>query len=133
NQQTGRAKDIKAWCEANILPSFQGAEEFSKLAKIIQSFGFGECETELDCFLMGWQIIEVRQLMGADYRKACKYLFYLDEKAHYSDTIEAFNPVKDRFNIQPRVEGNSLIVNWPKAHEISNGQRDILTFIALLF
>lgn len=25
-----------------------------------------------------------------------------------------------------------MIIHWPKAHEISNGQRDILTFIALL-
>ena len=133
NQQTGKGKDIKAWCEANILPVFQELEEFTKLSKIIQSFGFPETETELDCFLAGWQINQIRKIMGANFRKACKHLFYLDEKAHYTDTIEAFNPVKDRFDIQPRVEGNSLVINWPKAHEISNGQRDILTFIALLF
>ena len=67
-----------------------------------------------------------------NFKKACKYLNYLNEKADYTKTIESFNPVKDRFDIKPKVEGNSLIVKWPKAHEISNGQRDILTFITLL-
>lgn len=133
NAQTGKAKELNAWCEGNILDIFRTSDEFRKLSDIIRSFGFPECETELDCYLAGWQINEVRKSMGANYRKACKYLFYLDEKAHYTDTIAAFNPVKDRFDIQPRVEGSSLVINWPKAHEISNGQRDILTFIALMF
>lgn len=70
--------------------------------------------------------------MGSDFKKACKYLYYLDEKQHYTETIANYNPVKDRFDIKPKVEGNSLVVNWPKAHEISNGQRDILTFVTLL-
>ncbi len=133
NEQSGKGKDVKTWCEENALPIFQGLDELKKLANIIQSFGFTETQTELDCFFAAWQINEVREKMGADFRKACKHLFYLDEKEHYTETIDAFNPVKDRFDIQPRVEGNSLIINWPKAHEISNGQRDILTFIALLF
>lgn len=70
--------------------------------------------------------------MGVNYKRACKYLYFLEEKAEFTKTIESFNPVKDRFDIKPRVEGNSLVVKWPKAHEISNGERDILTFIALL-
>ena len=49
-----------------------------------------------------------------------------------NDKFSKRNPVKDRFDIKPKAEGNSLVVKWPKAHEISNGQRDILTFIALL-
>lgn len=28
--------------------------------------------------------------------------------------------------LSPKLKENSLIVKWPKAHEISNGQRDIL-------
>ena len=70
--------------------------------------------------------------MGVNFKKACKYLYYLDEKEDCTRTISSFNCVKDRFDIKPKVEGNSLVVRWPKAHEISNGQRDILTFIALL-
>lgn len=114
------------------MASFQVLDEFKKLADIITSFGFAEVRDEIDAYLTAWQILVTRDRTGVDYKKACKYLFYLDEKDACTKTIESFNPVKDRFDIKPKVEGNSLVVRWPKAHEISNGQRDILTFIALL-
>lgn len=132
NEQNGTGNSIKGWIQVNILPSFQGLDEFKKLADIITSFGFSEVRDEVDAYLTAWQILSVKNTMGVDYKKACKYLYYLDEKDDCTKTIESFNPVKDRFDIKPKVEGNSLVVKWPKAHEISNGQRDILTFIALL-
>jgi hypothetical protein len=132
NLQTGTGNAIKGWIVSDILPSFQGLEEFAKLSNIIASFGFAEIIDEVDAYLTAWQILTVKNNMGVNFRKACKYLYYLDEKEDCTKTIAAFNPVKDRFDIKPKAEGNSLVVKWPKAHEISNGQRDILTFIALL-
>lgn len=132
NEQKGTGNSIKGWIQSNILPEFQALDEFRKLADIITSFGFGEIQDEVDAYLTAWQILSVKEKMGVNYKKACKYLYYLDEKDDCTKTIESFNPVKDRFDIKPKVEGNSLVVKWPKAHEISNGQRDILTFIALL-
>lgn len=132
NQQTGTGNAIKSWIEMNILPSFRGLEEFTKLSNIIASFGFSEIVDEVDAYFTSWQILSVKNSMGANFKKACKYLYYLDEKEDCTRTIASFNPVKDRFDIKPKAEGNSLVVRWPKAHELSNGQRDILTFIALL-
>ena len=132
NLQTGTGNTIKNWITTNILPSFQGLEEFTKLSNIIASFGFTDVADEVDSYLTAWQIIAVKNNMGVNFKKACKYLYYLDEKEDCTKTIASFNPVKHRFDIKPKVEGNSLVVRWPKAHEISNGQRDILTFIAML-
>lgn len=132
NNQGGTGNQIKEWIADNLLDELKGHEEFSKLATEIQSFGFEVLNDEVDCYLTAWQLITVRNAMGPDFKKACKYLYYLDKKQHYTETIANYNPVKDRFDIKPKAEGNSLVVNWPKAHEISNGQRDILTFMALL-
>lgn len=132
NAQAGTGNNIKSWIETNLLSTLQSLDELKKLADLIISFGFEEVKDEVDAYLTAWQIIFVKNEMGVNYKKACKYLFYLDEKDDCTKTIAAFNPVKDRFDIKPKVEGDSLVVNWPKAHEISNGQRDILTFIALL-
>ncbi len=132
NLLTGTGNAIKKWIITNTLPLFQSLEEFAKISSIIRSFGFSEIEDEIDAYLSAWQIISVRNSMGANFKKACKYLYYLDEKDNFTQTIASFNPVIDRFDIKPKAEGNSLVVKWPKAHEISNGQRDILTFIALL-
>ena len=132
NEQNGTAYFLKNWIQENILPLFQTLDEYKKLAELITSFGFNEISDEIDAYLTAWQIFTVKKSMSSNFKKACKYLNYLNEKADYTKTIESFNPVKDRFDIKPKVEGNSLIVKWPKAHEISNGQRDILTFITLL-
>jgi len=132
NQRNGTKKNIKEWIVENSLTVFQGLDEFTKLAKLITSFELDIISDEVDSFLAAWQIISVKNEMGANYKKACKYLYYLADKEHYTETISAFNPVKERFDIKPKKEKNSLVVNWPKAHEISNGQRDILTFITLL-
>lgn len=132
NEVVGTGKHIKTFITDNLLDTFKSHEEFAKLASIIQSFGFENLTDVVDYFLSAWQIITVRNEMGSDYKKACKYQYFLDKKQHYTETISNYNPVKDRFDIRPKVEGNSLVVNWPKAHELSNGQRDILTFIALL-
>lgn len=133
NQQSGTGTEIKSWITTNISPSIGTLDEFQKLSDIISSFGFPEISNDVDLLLTTWQIIIHRNNLGVNFKKACKYRYYLDEKEHYTKTIDSFNPVKDRFNIKPKEERNSLIVHWPKAHEISNGQRDILTFIALLF
>lgn len=132
NNQNGTGNSIKDWIQVNILPVLETLDELKKIANIITSFGFSEVSNDVDAYLSAWQIIAIRHKMGINYKKACKYLFYLDEKDDCSKTIDSFNPVKDRFDIRPKVEGNSLVIKWPKAHEISNGQRDILTFIALL-
>ncbi|KRT14719.1 hypothetical protein ASU31_17600 [Pedobacter ginsenosidimutans] len=132
NRQNGTGNSIRGWIQSNILPSFQALDEFRKLVDIITSFGFVEVKDEVNAYFTAWQILSVKDRMGINFKKACKYLYYLDEKDDFTKTIESFNPVKDRFDIKPKVEGSSLVVRWPKAHEISNGQRDILTFIALL-
>jgi len=132
NNEGGTGNQIKAWIVDNLIESFKDHEEFSKLSEVIQSFGFEVLNDEVDFYLTAWQLITVRNAMGADFKKACKHLYYIDKKQHYTETIANYNPVKDRFDIKPKAEGNSLVINWPKAHEISNGQRDILTFMALL-
>lgn len=132
NNRDGTGNQIKTWIEDNLLDELKAHDEFSKFASIIQSFGFEVLNDEVDYYLTAWQLITVRNEMGVDFKKACKYLYFLDKKQHYTETIANYNPVKDRFDIKPKAEGNSLVVNWPKAHEISNGQRDILTFMALL-
>jgi len=48
------------------------------------------------------------------------------------ETLENLNPVRSRIKISTKVSKNSLIIEWPKAHLISSGQRDIMVFIAKL-
>lgn len=66
------------------------------------------------------------------YKKAIAYADYLCKKKLIDKTLENLNPTNGRFEMVSKEKNNSLIIEWPKAHLISNGQRDILVFIAKL-
>lgn len=107
-----------------------GNQEFEKLCGMIkQNLSI---DNELDIFLAAWQIIHVKNNMGVNYRKALSYSKFLRNKAEIDLTLEKLNPVSDRYKIKSKIKDGSLIIEWPKAHMISSGQRDILTFISQL-
>lgn len=93
NQQTGNAGDIKKWIEANVLHLIQGLQEYQKLSGIISSFKFKEIKDNVDLFLSTWQILETKNNLKSNFKKACKYLYYLNEKELYTQTINSFNHV----------------------------------------
>ncbi|QYJ69164.1 ATP-binding protein [Flavobacterium litorale] len=132
NEKTGTKKQIKSWIEEYKKAEFEDISEFNKLAKILRNFD--GISTDTESYLAAFQVIETALSMKANFQKAANYVFYLDEKDYFTTSINDFIPanVQKRFDIKPKVSGSSLVIEWPKAHEISNGQRDILSFIALL-
>lgn len=105
-------------------------QELTNLCDIIrQNSAF---DNIVDVFLVAWQIIHVRNSMGVNYRKALAYANFLKKQVEIDSTLEKINPVSDRFEIKSAIKDHSLIIEWPKANMISNGQRDILTFISRL-
>jgi hypothetical protein len=130
NAQGGTGDAIKVWIDTNKKAELDSIEELRKLSEILRKFD--EIKTDVDSYLAAFQVIEVAQSMGVNFKKAVNYLCYQDDKEYYENTISNFNTT--RYTIRPKEDkkSNSLIVEWPKAHEISNGQRDVLSFITLL-
>lgn len=107
-----------------------GIAEFTTLCGRLKSvLGYND---DIDAFLSGWQYIKVRQKMKGDFKKAVDYGKYLRQKVEVDFTIDHLNPVKNRFPIYSVEHKGKLIVNWPEANKISNGERDIMVFIAKL-
>lgn len=130
NAQRGTATQIKQWIDANRRTNMDSIFEFNKLASIVRKFN--EITSDVDSYLAAFQIIDLSQSMGADFKRAINYNIYIDEKRYYETTISSFNTT--RYTIKPKEDKrhNCLVVEWPKAYEISNGQRDVLSFITLL-
>lgn len=129
--QTGTTEQIKNWIQLNKLIELQGIEELNKLAQIICGIDSEVITDEVESFLAAFQLIELNNRLGADFKKACKYVHYLSEKEEYKQIIKSVNST--RIDIKPKEDRKKgLIVEFPKAHEISNGQRDVLSFITLL-
>jgi hypothetical protein len=130
NAQTGTSDSIKLYISTHKLAEMQAIPELNHLATILRRFN--SIQNDTDSFLAAFQIIQVFQLMAADFKKAVNYTCYLDDKAFYEKTIADYNTTRHTIRPKEDKKRNCLIVEWPKAHEISNGQRDVLSFITML-
>lgn len=130
NAQTGTSDSLKSWIRTNILTEFQDIKELKKLAQLIIEIECSGIVDEIDSYFAAIQVVNQANTLENDFKKACSYQEYLLEKAKFEELIASFTPAN--VTINPKVEGRKLIVKWPQAHEMSNGQRDVLSFIALL-
>lgn len=80
--------------------------------------------------LAAMQVADTWSLNKEDFRSAIKRAQYEVDRAIL---IEALAALKGTWkNVRPTEEKGKLVVSFPSAHEISNGERDILTFVGML-
>ncbi|MFA5455772.1 MAG: hypothetical protein WC272_10705 [Sulfurimonas sp.] len=129
NSQTGTTAEIKSWIAINKLGELRTMQYISDIAQLVQEhpiFGFNE----VDSYLVSLEISSVYLSNTSNFKTACTYKKYELEKDGYLEVFSFFNATwKD---VKPQEKEGSLILSIPKAKYISNGQRDVLTFIALL-
>lgn len=85
-------------------------------------------ETEKYCTAI--QIVELYRKDKKKFADTGKYCDYLNEKASHEHLFMSFNATWK--NIKPKEVDGALIVGFPKANQISNGERDVITFLSLL-
>lgn len=123
----GSREAIKEQIVRNIIPNY-GFEYLNRLSGILEESDL--INTQADALLAAIQMINVFNVMNASFKRAQKYLNYKQDSKEYDEIISSVNST--RFVIKSKEEKGKLVIEWPKANEISNGQRDILTFVALL-
>lgn len=129
SSKTGSVAEILLWLETEKLTDFQDIEYISYLAQMIHEYPSFEYNLT-ESYLVAIQISNVYDSDKDSFKKTCKYKMYEIEKQGYEDIFSFFKSTWK--NIRPTVKDGSLILSLPKAHHISNGQRDVWTFIALL-
>ncbi len=130
NNQNGTAEVLSNWVATNQLDNFRGINYLNIIANLIHEIDF-ENNSETNSYLIAIQLIWLYNDNPNKFKEACKYHSYLLEKQRFDETLSTFNCTwKDIHAVQT---GGKLIVKFPEAIHISNGQRDILTFISMLF
>lgn len=129
NTQSGTASQLITYIEENELSNFSQIIPLEKLSNIIKEFGYGITESYLISIEIAWLS------QTPSFKKALEYVLYLIEKEFYNELINSIDTT--RHNIQVKEEKKSgsnpkkkLLVEFPSADQMSNGQRDILSFIA---
>jgi recombinational DNA repair ATPase RecF len=129
NAQVGTAEQVSQWAELNIETDLESIGPLALVAEALNSFS-GDLPTRLDKLLGAYQIYQLHAKDRCKYIAACKYGCYLSEKGSYEAIIKTFDTTWK--NVKPKEVKGKLVVDFPLAAEISNGQRDSLSFAAWL-
>jgi hypothetical protein len=127
--QTGTADEIRTWAAGSIAPRLEALDAVRALAEIMVAAA-GPGQVRIDSLLSGLQVALTYLDDKKTFKEACKYLSYVNEKESFEDIIKAFGATWK--NVKPSVRNGRLVVSFPPAIHISNGQRDSLCFAAQL-
>jgi hypothetical protein len=107
---------------------FDALEEQDMYADILQRFdGITALPTKAHRYLFYYQLSEFVKSNKDDIAKACKRIEYESFKQSVQRDLNLLNTTWKQIECE-EVRKN-LIVKFPQANEISNGQRDFLTFV----
>lgn len=130
NQQGGTSEVLTDWITANSLNDLKKIEYLNTIGNLINEYDLGY-NSETKSYLVAIQLIWLYNDNPNNFKDACKYSNYQLDKQRFQHTLSNFNCTWK--GIRASQTDGQLVVKFPKAIHISNGQRDILTFVAMLF
>lgn len=130
NNQGGTSEQLINWISDNRLNDLKAIDYLNTIGNIINEFDIG-LDSEAKSYLVAIQLIWLYNQDVERFKNACNYSNYKLDKERFDTTLQTFNCTWK--NIRSSETQGKLVVKFPKAIHISNGQRDILTFIAMLF
>ncbi|WRP05654.1 hypothetical protein U9J35_17285 [Rossellomorea aquimaris] len=86
--------------------------------------------SEIDLIFTVIQIVEVIKKEGSDIKKAKTYLEYIEYRKDIDYKLDMFNTTGR--TIKTKETKNRLVVEFLSANKMSNGERDVLSFISNL-
>jgi hypothetical protein len=107
----------------------EGISNLSNIASVCASFDLG-FSNHAENYLAAIQVASDYNENPNSFKSAIKRTIYDLGKGLYERLFDDFNSSWKGFN--PKEKDGKLIVEMPKVHQISSGQRDVMCFIALL-
>lgn len=111
------------------LVNLREIQHLKSVADHVRSFDFC-ANDEAISYLIALQLSTIFKDQIDSLKEICKYSEYEQEKKNLSRIFEDFNTSWQKF--APKEKKGSLVLDFPKLHHISNGQRDVMGFVAEL-
>lgn len=128
--ETATSTVLNNWVSLNCLNELKQIDYLNTIGNLISEFDIGYND-ETKSYLAAIQIITLYNSNPDNFKSACTFSNYRLDKQRFDETLTTFNCTWK--NVSTIQTGGKLIVKFPEAIHISNGQRDILTFISMLF
>ncbi len=131
NSPTLSRATLVEWIKNNELEFLNDTPYISNLAQFISKFDIPfPNDKEVDSFIYAISISEIYLVDKTNFKAFCDRKEYEFLKTDYATLFEELNTTWVTF--RPKETDGKLILDFPKAHLISNGQRDVLCFMANL-
>lgn len=128
NESDATRDKITSALEEEVLPKLKSLSQVEIIAEVVKDIEGGNAE--LTVYLKAMQLL-LKFCQEVEAFKANKeYAEYYERKQAY---CELFDSLKDTWqNIKPKETQGKLLIEIPNASLISNGERDIIIFLAML-
>ena len=130
NANTGNSASIISAVPVAALAGVKAIAHLQSIVELIQRFDT-PFATETGNYLAAIEIARICTADKAQFKTVAAFYEYEQDKKSY---IELFNSMRGTWkNIRPQEDKKQgLILKLPKANQISNGERDIICFVAML-
>ncbi len=131
NRQKGTADAITQWILDTCIDDLRAVTLLSDMGNRLLQFGF--VDSEVKGFFAAYQIASIYQADSKEFSAASDWLKYTSIKAHYVGLLSDFKSSTWQWaKVEETKKKRELVINFPKAHQLSNGQRDIITLVVQL-
>lgn len=130
NSINGTINDILENKQQELLSNFRSIECLNELKQIVKEYS--EAQQEVLIYLECVQLVDL--FKDENYKNYIKRCLYEIQKEELNSLIKSFDTTGLELKLQEETKNHKkrLVFKFPPANRISNGQRDILTFIAKL-
>lgn len=129
NTQSSDTTALKQWINDNCTSDLNQIPAIKEVASILIEHT-KDIKSPTDAALSAYQICSLYLSNPKEFKSACTYAQYIREKETYTQVISSFDTTWK--NVKPKERKGQLVVEFPNAMHISNGQRDSLTFAAMI-
>lgn len=131
NHQNGSAAVISQWILDNCIQELRAVTILNSISeRLVQ---YGAVDSEIEGFFTAYQIACLHAADPKTFSAATDWLYYVTVKAHYQDLLANFKSSTWQWaKVEETKKKKELVINFPKAHQLSNGQRDIITLVVQL-
>ncbi|MFD2204181.1 hypothetical protein [Kiloniella antarctica] len=131
NERDGSSEAIKGWIGENCFADFEAISPLNELTELLRKLG--KEISHVDSFLVTYQLAEIHVADTKKFKRAIEWLRYSSIKDHYDHLLSNFCSSGWQWaKINEDKKKKTLSIIFPKAHQLSNGQRDMITLVVRL-
>lgn len=126
NNQQGNSEAILRWIGDNLIDRLRAVAPLNEIAQRLHQLNLADSQVE--AFLAAYQIFKLHTENKDHFNSSIARLSYEDTKEKYEELLKGFCSSTWEWAQLSEIKG-TLTVLFPKAHQLSNGQRDLLTLV----